>query len=78
MQVNQASLERGQDAFRYPASNSQRNEAFELAAKMEASLPDHAGTALITRAELTILLLDPAGGDRLTEVLRRARLVLGV
>lgn len=78
IQVTQASLERGGDAFRDPASNSQRAEAYELAARLEASLPDHAGTALHTRTELVMFLLDPAGCDRLTADLRLARYVLGL
>lgn len=77
MQVNRASLERGGNAYRNPASNSQRVEAYELALRLEASLPDHAGTALHTRAQLVMFLLDPAGCDRLTEDLRLAREVLG-
>lgn len=77
-QVTQASLERGGDAFRNPASNSQRVEAYELAAQLEASLPDHAGTSFFTRVQLVMFLLDPAGCDRLTEDLRLARFALAL
>lgn len=75
-QVNVGSRERGVQAHRNPASNAARHEAYELAARLEATLPDHAGTALAHRAQLVMVLLDPPGADRLAEHLSQARALL--
>lgn len=72
-QVNVASRERAVAAHREPATNGERLEAFELASQLEAALPELAGTALCTAAQLVMFLLDPAGQARLRSDLRQAR-----
>lgn len=75
-QFFQSCAQRRSDALRQPAAAGQRIDAAHLAKLLEASLPDHAGTALRTRAALCILLLDPPGADRLALALNFARQIL--
>ena len=75
-QLHKACLERAADALRQPASAGQLRDAADLAQRLEASLPDHAGTALRTRAALCIGLLDPPGAARLAHSLAYVRQVL--
>lgn len=76
-QLLKACLERATDAQRQPATAGQLLDAATLAQQLEASLADHAGTALRTRAALCLLLLAPPGSDRLAVSLGSARQVLG-
>jgi len=76
-QLLKACLERATDAQRQPASAGQLLDAATLARQLEVSLPDHAGTALRTRAAMCLLLLDPPGSDRLALSLGYVRQVLG-
>lgn len=76
-QLFKSCVERATDAHGQPASASQLIDAADLAQQLEASLPEHAGTALRTRAALCLVLLDPAGSDRLAQALAYARQVLG-
>jgi hypothetical protein len=76
-QFYKACRERATDAQLQPASAGQLLDTANLAQRLEASLPDHAGTALRTRAALCIVLLDPPGSDRLGHTLAYVRQVLG-
>ena len=76
-QLFKSCLERATDALRQPASAGQLIDAADLAQQLEASLPEHAGTALRTRAALCLVLLDPPGSDRLALSLGYVRQVLG-
>lgn len=76
-QLHDARLERATDALRQSPTAGQLLDAAQLAQRLEQSLPDHAGTALRTRALLCIGLLDPPGADRLAASLCYARQVLG-